>query len=69
MHEAEDKRCRAELFQGFDDGAVGVEIAIDFARLDVEDVDEDGDVGEDGLALGGQVGFGEGILAAAVLAM
>lgn len=69
VNEAEDKGCGAELFQSFDDGAVGVEVPLDFTGLDVEDVDEDSYVGEDCLTLGGQVGFSKGILAAGVLAI
>lgn len=56
----------AELQQGGEDGDVGGEVAVDVARLDVEDVDEDADVGEDVDALLGEVVLHEGLLAAAV---
>jgi hypothetical protein len=39
VHEAEDVGRRAEFFQGFDDGVVSVEVLLDFAGLDVKDVD------------------------------
>ena len=67
MDEAEDVGRGAEFFEGFDYGAVGVEVLLDFARLNVEDVDEDCDVGKDGLALCSEVGLGEGGLSAGLL--
>ena len=39
MNEAEDIGGGTEFFQGFDDGAVSVEVLLDFAGLDVKDVD------------------------------
>jgi hypothetical protein len=60
VDKAEDVRRGAEFFEGFDNGVIGVEVLFDFAGLDVEDVDQDCDVGEDGFALRGKVGFREG---------
>lgn len=62
VDEAEDVGVGAELLQGVDDGVVRVQVALDLARLDVEDVDQDGDVGEDVAPLGGEVGFHECVL-------
>jgi hypothetical protein len=39
VDEAEDIGGGTEFFQGFDDGAVSVEVLLDFAGLDVKDVD------------------------------
>jgi hypothetical protein len=39
VDEAEDVGGGAEFFQGFDDGAVSVEVLLEFAGLDVKDVD------------------------------
>ena len=39
VDEAEDVGGRTEFFEGFNDGTVGVEVLLDFARLNVEDVD------------------------------
>jgi hypothetical protein len=39
VDEAEDVGGRTEFFQGFDDGPVSVEVLLDFAGLDVKDVD------------------------------
>jgi len=39
VDEAEDVGGGAEFFQGFDDGAVGVEVLLEFAGLDIKDVD------------------------------
>lgn len=55
-----------ELQEGGQDGDVGGEVAVDVARLNVEDVDEDADVGEDVHALLREVVLHEGLLAAAV---
>jgi hypothetical protein len=38
MDEAEDIGGGTEFFQGFDDGAVSVEVLLDFTGLDVKDV-------------------------------
>jgi hypothetical protein len=38
VDEAEDIGGGTELFQGFDDGAVSVEVLLDFTGLDVKDV-------------------------------
>ena len=62
VHETEDESGRAKFFQGFDDCTVGVKVAFDFARFNVEDVDENCNVGKDGLALGSEVRLCEGIL-------
>lgn len=67
VHETENKCGLAKLFQCLDDRAIGVEVALDFARLNIEDIDKDGDVGEYRLTLGGEVGLREGILSAAEL--
>jgi hypothetical protein len=39
VDKAEDVGGGAEFFQGFDDGAVSVEVLLEFAGLDVKDVD------------------------------
>jgi hypothetical protein len=39
VDEAEDIGRGTEFFQSFDDGAVSVEVLLDFAGLDVKDVD------------------------------
>lgn len=52
------------MAEGSDDGAVCKEIAIEVSRFDVKDIDEDTDVGEDMLALLGEVIFHESILSA-----
>lgn len=62
VDEDEDVRRGAVFLEGFDDGVVGLEVAVDVARFDVEDIDEDCDVGEDVGALVGEVGFHEGVL-------
>jgi hypothetical protein len=69
VDKAENVGSGAEFFEGFDNCAVGVKVLLDFAGLDVKDVDQDRDVGEDGFALCGEVGFGEGSLSAALLAL
>ena len=38
VDEAEDIGGGTELFQGFDDGAISVEVLLDFTGLDVKDV-------------------------------
>lgn len=55
-----------ELEEGGDNGDVGCEVAVNIAGLNVEDVDENADVGEDVDALLGKVVFHKGLLAAAV---
>ena len=50
--------------EGSDDGAIGQEVTIEIAGFDVEDVDEDTNVGEDMLTLLGEVVFHESILTA-----
>lgn len=67
MDEAEDVGRGAEFLECFDDGTIGVEILLNFAGLDVKDVNQHRDVGEDGFALRGEVGFGEGGLSAVEL--
>jgi hypothetical protein len=67
VDEAEDVGRGAELLECFDDGAIGVEVLLNFARLDVKDVNQDRDVGENGFALRGEVGFGEGGLSTVLL--
>ncbi len=69
VHEGEDVGTRGVFLEGFDDGGVGDEIAVvvafaavEFEGFDVEDVDEDADVGEDVGFLRGEVVFGEGVL-------
>lgn len=62
VDEAENVCVRAVLFQGVNYGVVGVEVALDLARFDIEDVDKNRDVREDVAALGGQVRFHECIL-------
>lgn len=54
------------LQQGGEDGDVGGQVAVDVARLDVEDVDDHADVGEDVDALLGEIVFHKSLLAAAV---
>jgi hypothetical protein len=51
VDEAEDVGRRAEFFERFDDGAIGVKVLLNFAGFNVKDVDQDRDVGEDGFAL------------------
>ena len=68
VHKTEDEGGGAKFFQGFDNGTVGIEIAFDFAGFDVENVDEDCHIGEDGLALGSEVRLGESILSNVELA-
>lgn len=59
--------CRGRVLQQRgEDGDVGCEVAVDVARLNVEDVDEDADVGEDVDALLGEVVLHKSFLAAAV---
>jgi len=67
VDEAEDEGRGAEFFERFDNGPIGVEILLNFARLDIKDVNQDCDVGEDGFALCGKVGFGKGGLSVEVL--
>ena len=66
VDEAEDRGAWRVFFQGFDDLCVRVHVAFDFAGLDIEDIDEYSDIREDVLALRDEVGFGEGVLSAAV---
>ena len=63
VDESEDGGAGRVLGEGVDDRGVGGEVAVEFARLDVEDVDEDADVGEDVGFLRGEVVGGEGVLA------
>jgi hypothetical protein len=51
-----------ELAKGTDDRAVGEKIAVKVSGFDIEDVDEDTDVGEDVLALLREVILHKGIL-------
>lgn len=67
VHEGKDLRGGGILFQGGNDRGVGVEIAVDFTRFDVKDVDEDLSIAEDVFALSVEVGVGEGILASHVV--
>ena len=57
---------RGVLEEGGEDGHVGGKVALDVAGLDIEDVDEDADVGEDVDALLCEVVFHKGLLATAV---
>lgn len=59
-----DARGGRELTKGSDDRAVGEEIALEVSRLDVEDVNQDTNVGENMLALLREVVLHEGILSA-----
>lgn len=62
MDQREDHRSRRVLFQGGDDGCIGVEVTVDFSRFDVEDVDEDLGIAEDVFSLRVEVRVHEGIL-------
>ncbi len=62
VNEAKDDSRRTILLQSFDDLAVSDEIALEFARLNVKDVDQNGDFGENVLALSGEVALVKGIL-------
>lgn len=60
--------CRwGELEEGGEDGDVSGQIVVDVVGFDVEDVDEDVDVGEDVDVLLGEVVFYEGFLFVIVL--
>jgi hypothetical protein len=67
VNKAEHVGRRAEFFERFDDGAVSVEVLLDFAGFDIKDVDQDCDVRENGFALRGEVGFREGRLSVMLL--
>jgi len=64
VHEDVDARGGRELTKGSDDGAVCKEVAVEVSGLDIEDIDEDTNVGEHMLSLLGEVVFHEGILSA-----
>lgn len=71
VNQSEDVGVWRELFQGLDDGIVGVEIAkvltiapIKLSRFDVKNVDEDPDLREYRWLLPGKIILGEGILTA-----
>jgi len=57
-----DAGGRRELSEGSNDGAVCEEIAVEVSGLDIEDIDEYSNIGEDVLSLLGEVVFHEGIL-------
>lgn len=61
---------RRKFLQSFNHGVVGVQIAevlpvpaIELARLDVKDINQDADLGEDVGFLGGEIVFCKGVLA------
>jgi len=62
VNETEDHGCGRVLLQGCDDCTIGVKVAIDFARLDIEDVDEHLGIAENVLALCVEVRVHESIL-------
>jgi len=62
VDEAEDDGGWTILFESFDDLAVSDEIALEVTRFNVEHVYQDGNFGEDVLALGGKVAVIESIL-------
>lgn len=62
VDEAENDGGWTILLEGFDDLAICDEIALEVTRFNVKHVDQDGDFGEDVLALGGKVALVEGIL-------
>jgi hypothetical protein len=68
VDEDKDGGAWTVLGEGADDGAVGDYVCGEFAGLDVEDEDEDGDRGEDVSALVGEVVFDEAILPIPALA-
>ena len=67
MHEGEDVGAGTVFAEGLNDGVVGHEISwigtLEGTRLDVEDVNEDPNGGENMRLLGGEVGLCEGVLA------
>lgn len=62
MHEAEDECAAGVVAQCLDARRVRDQVALELARLDVEDVDEHLDVLEDVVALLGEIVFHEGVL-------
>lgn len=67
MDEDEDFGRGGAFGEGADDVAVREDVGLEFAGFDVEDEDEDGDGGEDVLALVREVVFYEAVLAATVV--
>lgn len=63
-----DACCRGELREGLNDRAVGEEISVEVARLNVEDIYEDPNIGKDMLPLLIKVVFHKGILSVSMLA-
>ena len=70
MHQREDMGMRRKFLQSLDHRVVGVQIAkvlpvptVELARLYIEDVDEDPDLGEHVGLLGRQVVLRKGVLA------
>lgn len=66
MEQEEDARVRAVLLQRVEAVAVVDEVLGHVAALDLENVNEDADVLEDGRALGGEVDVHEGVLSTTV---
>lgn len=64
---AENDGRGATLGEGPNDGCISDKITIEFTRFDVEDVNQDADVGEDVIGLGTEVILDEGILSRKVI--
>lgn len=62
MDETEDCCTRRELLESLDDGNVGCKVAVELARFNIEDIDQDTDVKEDIFTLGIEEIVGECVL-------
>lgn len=66
VHQQEDGGIRAELSQAFQTVTIVDQIFLSLSTFDVEDINQDTDVLEDGGPLRGKIAVHEGVLSAAV---